>query len=617
MEVPSKKTTINILSELGNGDAWMQIMAENLALNEGGTEGEQVKAEMEAFANTSYALHDEDYIDRPVTIIGLGRTATDVTLRLMAVTGRYGALTSIPCDETLAQLTGVFSVSDETLAVYVQTGTKKSSEEYYFPLHPEALVCFEAEIVESDESHLTQYIKTAARQAQLTLRSSEFLGAVKYSQQLQAGALCRDLDEAIAHVGLTGDVTVRCSGYTMHSERANVYELTGPTRGSSEFAKQLSLLQDGRDKSFVPEQQTDTLHKISGSELRFIIPQTQEGWADTPVLELRDDEKNTRYWVPVHELRDITPTNFDTKEGVTPTIDLLAECFNDEWHEVAQDLANNLTYSEGFLSDKEWQSEYLDSIEILEKSFPENALLDGVIMTGMVEGEDGCEFIDELCSIDTVDFVLSDEGGKYHVIVRANVYDVETGQERSVFVTPKRSHLARCEALLNEENTPIDLVDELHKEAHTAHDIVHTTDFYKLPLDEQQEKLSAPAEAAMDHLSVLKEFFGECRISFNVRAYRCLPGALLDVVAWIDVPLEEANTDTAATPLSVTVDNVSVYNPEIDSTDRIMAFASVKEFPLSGGEPMLALEDKSTDRFYLARLRDVVDISPVLNTDEK
>ena len=596
-----KKTTVDVLSELRTGDAWVQIMAENMALNSAKTEGEQAQAEMEAYANASYALHDEEFVHRPVTIIGLGRTAADSTLRLMAVSGMYVAVSSMPCGEELAEQDGVLSADDEVLALCVKAGAKKQREDYYFALHPAALVHAEAEIIETDESRLVHYLKTAAWQVQSALRSKEFLSATKHDQQKQVEYMQQDLDQALEQVHCLGDMAVHCSGHAVHTQQSEMYQFSGSSPEINPLAEQLATMVNARTVPCEPR-------KVLNGSLRFVIPRANGRWGDAPVLEISADD-TTQYWVTMEQLQDIVPnTSHDDAEA---TVDLLEEYLDDEWQETAQDLADDLTYGESVLADDEWQEDYLDAVRALEDRLPNDALLDGVIVTGMVIGDEGYELIDETCSIEGVDFMKIK--GKYRAVLCAGAYDSESGEERRLRIIPDRHMLSRFEAIIGNESEAPDLVQELQEEALTARAIVHSPGFFDMPLDEQRDILSAPAEAVEDNLRVASNLFENCNMSFRVTSYRCLPGALLSVVPWGDSAVTEQTADEGETLLIVS-DEYAVSNPDLDDTERTEPFRSLVDFPLTNGEPSVILEDKTTDLFYLVRARDIVYVAPVFHS---
>ena len=88
MELPKSpvQTTINLLAELRNRpDGWGAIAAQNILLNKSGNDAEQAEAEMCAFSAAGEIIGDEDLQGESTRVIGLGRTAGQKTLELMAV----------------------------------------------------------------------------------------------------------------------------------------------------------------------------------------------------------------------------------------------------------------------------------------------------------------------------------------------------------------------------------------------------------------------------------------------------------------------------------------------------------------------------------------------------
>jgi len=103
-----------------------------------------------------------------------------------------------------------------------------------------------------------------------------------------------------------------------------------------------------------------------------------------------------------------------------------------------------------------------------------------------------------------------------------------------------------------------------------------------------------------------QEFSGEC----TVMAYRCLPGSLLNVVSWNDVPLQEVGDGDGIEPFTLRADKLAVWNPELN--DLLGLDGNVQkstDLPLSFGEPVLMVANHEDDVFYLVRARDIIGLS--------
>ena len=149
----------------------------------------------------------------------------------------------------------------------------------------------------------------------------------------------------------------------------------------------------------------------------------------------------------------------------------------------------------------------------------------------------------------------------------------------------------------------------------TLHDIAQDVSeifeeaFYKFSLKEQLEILKQYDDEAYNILETIndpREFSGEC----TVMAYRCLPGSLLNVVSWNDVPLQEVDDSEDAEPFTLRADKLTVWNPELnDSLGLDGNIQKSTDLPLSFGEPVLMVGNREDDVFYLVRARDIIGLS--------
>ena len=110
-------TRFEVLSAL-HGREWTEITAGNLRLNASKVDGEaSPDVEAEVFNEAAEIIGEDCLVGSRFTVIGLGRTATDETFRLISVTGDYRTVTSIPVGD--GGFEG-FDPSDDILALDVR-----------------------------------------------------------------------------------------------------------------------------------------------------------------------------------------------------------------------------------------------------------------------------------------------------------------------------------------------------------------------------------------------------------------------------------------------------------------------------------------------------------------
>ena len=210
-------------------------------------------------------------------------------------------------------------------------------------------------------------------------------------------------------------------------------------------------------------------------------------------------------------------------------------------------------------------------------------------------------YIDGMCFVSYHD--------KFYAAIEVTIDDESGGFPKKIYVMPDRDKIIRLEGFDGEAEELKMAVNELHKIANFASEVVNDECFYKLPLNEQLDVLSqyeCAARNVIQDISRVREFKGECVVS----AYRCLPGDLLNAVSWNDVPPEEVNSHEYVEKFALRADNLAIWNPEInDRPDIDGRILSVSELSLSCGEPVLIVNNAEENKYYLVRCSDVISLS--------
>lgn len=303
---------------------------------------------------------------------------------------------------------------------------------------------------------------------------------------------------------------------------------------------------------------------------------------------------------------DILPTD---EGGVEDGADLFETVFNEDFQRLAWRLATDLSYTdESNFSDtlREYIQTLSDALSYVK--------LDAVSLAGFVlvpnDTDDNLkpEFIDsDRAYVDGVDFVKYD--GTIHAVLEVVVSDQFSDSSRSVYAIPSRDKLLRFENLNDDAQDLEFAVTSLHDIAQDMSEIFKSDTFYGFSLEEQLEILKQYDDEAYNILETIndpREFSGEC----TVMAYRCLPGSLLNVVSWNDVPLQEVDDSEDAEPFTLRADKLTVWNPELnDSLGLDGNIQKTTDLPLSFGEPVLMVGNREDDVFYLVRTRDIIGLS--------
>lgn len=451
----------------------------------------------------------------------------------------------------------------EMAALCVRT----SQNDYYFPLDKQAIVSIE---LLPDDSGVPRCVRKLRHYAD---KIEEVAGAGDIQDVESRQLLIDEMNDVLNEIPYDGGIQVKCQAYKVKI--------------------------DGRENNV-----EDANHAVLSGWLPSFT------WRDDrPVLEMFDIKNRfTTFCVDMKDVLDMVPID---KEEIGVPIDLFETVFNDDFQETAWQLATDLSYVDKSEFD-EVSREYTQILNDHLSEFPE--IVD-VSLTGFALAPDATknnelqyEFMDiSGACIDGMCFVSYHD--KFYAAIEVTIDDKSGGFPKKIYVMSDRDKIIRLEGFDSEAEELKMAVNELHKIANFASDVVNDECFYKLPLDEQLDVLSqyeCAARDAIQNISRVREFKGECVVS----AYRCLPGDLLNAVSWNDVPLEEVNSHEYVEKFALRADNLVVWNPEInDRPDIDGRILSVSELPLSRGEPVLIVNNAEENKYYLVRCSDVISLS--------
>ena len=456
----------------------------------------------------------------------------------------------------------------EMAALCVRT----SQNDYYFPLDKQAIVSIE---LLPDDSGVPRCVRKLRHYAD---KIEEVAGVGNIQDAESRQLLIDEMNDVLNEIPYDGGIQVKCQAYKVKiDDRGNNVEDANPA-------------------------------VLSGWLPSFT-------WRDDrPVLEMFDIKNRfATFCVDMKDVLDMAPID---KEEIGASIDLFETVFNDDFQETAWQLATDLSYVDESEFD-EVSREYAQILNDQLSEFSATKLygISTVGFTGFALVPDSTknnelqyEFMDiSGACIDGMCFISYHD--KFYAAIEVTI-DGESGDfSKKVYVIPDRDKIIRLEGFDGEAEELKMAVNELHKIANFASEVVNGECFYKLPLDEQLDVLSqyeCAARNVIQDISRVREFKGECVVS----AYRCLPGDLLNAVSWNDVPLEEVNSHEYVEKFALCADNLVVWNPEInDRPDIDGRILSVSELPLSRGEPVLIVNNAEENKYYLVRCSDVISLS--------
>lgn len=556
----SKPNTESNSPELFSDEDWRRIAGANLLLDGEGENDEIAIAEIEQ------AAHAGDIEGEKVRVVGYSQSEEDSSYRLRPVEGVADLIYPMEIDSEIPAPFATYT--KEMAALCVRT----SQKDYYFPLDKQAIVSIE---LLPDDSGVPRCVRKLRHYA----NKIEEVAGVGDIQDVESRRLLIDeMNDVLNEIPYDGGIQVKCQAYKIKI--------------------------DGRENN-----------------VEDANPAVLSGWLpsftwrdDRPVLEMFDIKNRfVTFCVDMKDVLDMVPID---KEEIGAPIDLFETVFNDDFQETAWQLATDLSYVDESEFD-EVSREYTQTLNDQLSEFSATRLygISTVDFTGFVLVPDATknnelqyEFMDiSGACIDGMCFISYHD--KFYAAIEVTIDGESEDFPKKIYVIPDRDKIIRLEGFDGEAEELKMAVNELHKIANFASEVVNDECFYKLPLNEQLDVLSQYECAARDviqDVSRVREFKGECAVS----AYRCLPGDLLNAVSWNDVPLEEVSSHEYIEKFALRADNLVVWNPEInDRPDVDGRILSVSELPLSRGEPVLIVNDTEENKYYLVRCSDVISLS--------
>ena len=554
MELPKVETGVDLLGQLSEDD-WREIAAANMQL--GGEE------EAVALGDVERVIRTDEIEGERVRIIGYA-LAEDDSYDLQAVEGVVDMVASLEIDPDNPAPFATYT--NEMAALCVRTVQNDVTTNYYFPIDQQAIVA--AELL-SDSSDVPRHIRKLRH----------------YVNKTEEVVEENDIQDAVSRCELVNDLN------TVLNEMAYG---TGVRIECKEYSRRVDANECGVDVN------------ADGQVLFGDLP-TFAWRGNRPVLEIFDKEnQSVLFRVDVKDILDIIPID---EGGVEDGADLFETVFNEDFRRLAWRLETDLSYTD----ESSFSDTLHEYVQILRDALPYASELDAVSLAGFVlvpsdtSGNLKSEFIDsDRAYVDGVNFVKYD--GTTHAVLEVVISDQFSDSSRSVYAIPSRDKLLRFENLNDDAQDLEFAVKTLHDIAQDVSEIFEEA-FYKFSLKEQLEILKQYDDEAYNILETIndpREFSGEC----TVMAYRCLPGSLLNVVSWNDVPLQEVDDSEDAEPFTLRADKLTVWNPELnDSLGLDGNIQKSTDLPLSFGEPVLMVGNREDDVFYLVRARDIIGLS--------
>ena len=541
--------------ELFSDEDWRRIAGANLLLDGEGENDEIAIAEIEQ------AAHVGDIEGEKVRVVGYSQSEEDDSYRLQSVEGVADLISPMEIDPEVSVPFATYT--KEMAALCVRT----SQNDYYFPLDKQAIVSIE---LLPDDSGVPRCVRKLRHYAD---KIGEVAGVGDIQDVESRRLLIDEINDVLNEIPYDGGIQVKCQAYKVKI--------------------------DGRENN---------IEDANPAVLSGWLPSFT--WRDNrPVLEMFDIKNRfATFCVDMKDVLDMSPID---KEEIGASIDLFETVFNDDFQETAWQLATDLSY----VDESEFDEVSREYTQILNDHSPEFPEVVDVSLTGFALAPDATknnelqyEFMDiSGACIDGMCFVSYHD--KFYAAIEVTIDGELEDFSKKVYVIPDRDKIIRLEGFDGEAEELKMAVNELHKIANFASEVVNDECFYKLPLNEQLDVLSqyeCAARNVIQDISRAREFKGECVVS----AYRCLPGDLLNAVSWDDVPLEEASSHEYVEKFALRADNLAIWNPEInDRPDIDGRILSASELPLSCGEPVLIVNNAEENKYYLVRCSDVISLS--------
>ena len=556
MELPKVGTGVDLLGRLSEDD-WREIAAANMQL---GGEKEAV-----ALGDVERIMRTDKIEGERARVIGYRQTE-DGSYDLCAVEGVVDMVASLEIDPD--NPVPFVTYTNEMAALCVRTVQNDVATDYYFPIDRQAIMTSELLPYASD---IPRHIRKLCHYVDKT---EEVIEANDIQDAASRRELMNDLNTVLSEMAYGTGVRVKCKAY---SRRVGANEC-----GVDVDADRQVLFGD--------------------------LP-TFAWRGNRPVLEMFDKEdRSVLFRVDVKDILDIMPTD---EGGIEDGADLFETVFTEDFQQLAWELSTDLAYTdEANFSDtlREYVQTLSDTLSYIE--------LDAVSLAGFVlvpnDTDDNLkpEFIDsDKAYVKGVHFVKYD--GAIHAALEVAVSDRFSDSSRRVYAIPSRDKLLRFENLNDDAQDLEFAVTSLHDIAQNVSEAFKSNAFYGFSLEEQLERLKQyddEARGVLETINDPREFSGEC----TVVAYRCLPGSLLNVVSWNDVPLQEVGDGDGMESFTLRADQLTVWNPELNNSLSLDgSLQKATDLPLSFGEPVLMVGNREEDVFYLVRARDIIGLSRI------
>ena len=335
-------TRFEVLSAL-HGREWTEITAGNLRLNASKVDGEaSPDVEAEVFNEAAEIIGEDCLVGSRFTVIGLGRTATDETFRLISVTGDYRTVTSIPVGD--GDFEG-FDPGDDILALDVRVREKLgASADYYFPLDPAALASVIAEVSDEEMPYIVSFLRKRQRMIRDYIESPDFEELDEFQRRATLSRIEEDVGNELADIYSDDTVAVVCNGYSKHTQSPGSYSVSGSKYGVETVAgdKMRVVLQDDSGEIVVKLRNGDTNYLIRAKDVVDIL--SGDDWAEIDD-DHRVDELDTVG--QIHQVAERAMVFISSSDFYKLPIALQVERLRDHEREVKE----HLSWAERFLED--------------------------------------------------------------------------------------------------------------------------------------------------------------------------------------------------------------------------------------------------------------------------
>lgn len=554
MELPKVEIGVDLLGRMSAGD-WEEIAIANMQLG--------AEEEAAALGDVERVMRTDEIEGERVRVVGYSQIA-DGSYELCAAEGVADMVVSLEIDP---EHPAPFAThTKEMAALCVRTIRGGATVDHYFPLDRQAIAAAELLPDSSDVPRYIRKLRHYVDKTEETVEENDIQDAASRQE------LINDLNTVLSEIAYGTGVRLECKAYSRRVG-ANKYGVDVNADGQVLFGDLPTFVWSG----------------------------------NRPVLEIFDkDDQSVLFRVDVKDVLDILPID---ERHVDNGADLFETVFTEDFQRLAWRLATDLSYAD----ESSFSDTLREHVRTLSAALP-NTELNAVSLSGFVlapsdtDNSLKLEFIDsDRACVNGVNFVKY--GGAIHAVLEVAVSDQSSDSSRSVYAMPSRDKLLRFENLNDDAQDLEFAVTSLHDIAQDAGELFESDAFYGFSLADQLEIVKQYDDEAHNVLAAInepREFNGEC----TVMAYRCLPGSLLNVVSWSDVPLQEAGGGKSTEPFTLRADRLAAWNPELNNPLGLDGrLRKAADLPLSFGEPVLMVGNRADDMFYLVRARDIIGLS--------